>query len=174
MRDHRICISMSTEGGEFVKHSRFDCLLVDIQLGRGISGFELSYRLAAVRSTTPVIHISSHDYSKTRDMARTTRCFAFGSKLVTGEVLLMAVADACDLKRGQRVAVRRVEPFLVNLFQRVVGEQQDVTGPIQRWMEKDRGPERAGKLEVLMDPGRGQEPEHAAKSNPLAIGEGLI
>ena len=39
------------------KRPRFDCMLLDIQLG-GISGLELSHRLAAVNDDTPVVFIT--------------------------------------------------------------------------------------------------------------------
>jgi len=76
-----------------VKHPRFDCLLLDVELG-GISGLELHRRLAAVGSTTPVIYISAHDDPATRHAARSAGCFAFISKVEPSDVLLRAIASA--------------------------------------------------------------------------------
>jgi FixJ family two-component response regulator len=42
------------------KHPKFDCLLLDIQLG-GISGLELKKRLSAVNDDTPVVFITAYD-----------------------------------------------------------------------------------------------------------------
>src|SRR4051812_28154239 len=43
---------------EDTKRPRFDCLMLDIQL-EGMSGLELSRRLAAVRDTTPIMALVS-------------------------------------------------------------------------------------------------------------------
>ena len=51
-----------------VKQPRFDCLVLDIQLG-GISGVELSQQLAASGSTAPVIFITAHDDPGERERA---------------------------------------------------------------------------------------------------------
>jgi FixJ family two-component response regulator len=82
------------------KHPRFGCLLIDVELG-GISGVELSRRLAAVGSTTPRIYITAHDDAKTRSDARGTDCFAFVSKVESGDVLLNTVADALHANGGE-------------------------------------------------------------------------
>jgi FixJ family two-component response regulator len=42
------------------KHPRFDCLVLDIQLG-GMSGIELQRRLAAAGDATPVLFITGND-----------------------------------------------------------------------------------------------------------------
>ena len=42
------------------KRPKFDCLVLDIQL-QGMSGLDLSRRLAAVNDATPVVFITAHD-----------------------------------------------------------------------------------------------------------------
>lgn len=75
------------------KHPRFDCLLLDVELG-GISGIELQRRLLAVGSTTPVIYLTAHDDVTTRSSAEKTGCVAFISKVEKSDVLMKAIAAA--------------------------------------------------------------------------------
>ena len=77
---------------------RPDCILLDIQLG-GMSGFELEDWLASSGSTIPVIFITAHDDSETREQARQTGCIAYLRKNDPGEMVLEAI----------RRAVKRVE-----------------------------------------------------------------
>src|SRR5512137_2546387 len=53
---------------EDTKRPRFDCLVLDIQLA-GMSGLELSHRLAAVKDGTPVVFITAHDAPEMRSQA---------------------------------------------------------------------------------------------------------
>ena len=76
------------------KHPRFDCLVLDIALGAGISGLELARRLAMVGSPTPIVYVSAHDDDKTRVEAEGTRCTAFVSKIESSDVLLKAIEAA--------------------------------------------------------------------------------
>ena len=78
------------------KHPRFDCLVLDIALGAGISGLELARRLALVGSPTPIVYVSAHDDDKTRIEAGTTGCAAFVSKIESSETLLKAVKTALE------------------------------------------------------------------------------
>jgi FixJ family two-component response regulator len=78
------------------KHPRFDCLVLDISLGEGISGFELARRLAAVGSPTPIIYISAHDDPKTQGEASALGCAAFVSKVEPSDILLKAIEDALE------------------------------------------------------------------------------
>lgn len=78
--------------GEFLddaSHPRFDCLLLDVQLG-GMSGIELARRLAGRGSTVPVIFITAHDEPEVREQALGVGCAAYLRKSDPGE----AVVDA--------------------------------------------------------------------------------
>ena len=72
------------------KQPRFDCLVLDIQLG-GISGVELHHRLNAVGSTIPVIYLTAHDELPTREAALAAGCAAYFRKTDSGEALLEAI-----------------------------------------------------------------------------------
>ena len=69
------------------KRPQFDCLLLDIQLG-GISGLELSRRLAAVNDGTPVVFITAHDDPKVRAEAMASGCAGFFRKNDPGSEIL--------------------------------------------------------------------------------------
>jgi len=81
---------------EDTKRPRFDCLVLDIQLG-GMSGLELSRRLAAVRDPTPVIFITAHDDPQIRAEALASGCAAYFRKTDTAEVVLAAIRRAAGL-----------------------------------------------------------------------------
>lgn len=72
------------------KHPKFDCLVLDIQLG-GISGIELRRRLSAAGETTPVIFITAHDDAETRAEAETVGCAAYFRKTDSGAEVLEAI-----------------------------------------------------------------------------------
>jgi FixJ family two-component response regulator len=78
---------------EDTKRPRFDCLVLDIQLG-GMSGLELSRRLAAVRDTTPVIFITAHDDPEVRAEALAAGCAGYFRKNEPGEVVIAAILRA--------------------------------------------------------------------------------
>ena len=69
------------------KRPRFDCMLLDIQLG-GISGLELSHRLAAVNDDTPVVFITAHDDPGVRAEAEASGCAGFFRKNDPGSEIL--------------------------------------------------------------------------------------
>ena len=79
-----------------LKHPRFDCLVLDIALGGGVSGIELARRLAAVGSSTPIVYVTAHDDLRTREEAEASGCTAFVSKTHQGDVLLKAIETALD------------------------------------------------------------------------------
>ncbi|HAB19383.1 MAG TPA: response regulator [Verrucomicrobiota bacterium] len=81
------------------KRPRFDCLVLDIQLP-GMSGLELSQRLAAVADATPVIFITAHDEPEVRSQALAGRCAGFFCKNDPGERVLETI----------RATVRRFAP----------------------------------------------------------------
>jgi FixJ family two-component response regulator len=76
---------------EDLKHPHFDCLVLDIQLGEGISGLELRRRLTAVRDFTPVVFITAHDDPETRTQAEQLGCAAYFRKTDSGQEVLAAI-----------------------------------------------------------------------------------
>ena len=107
--DESICLSMSrllrAAGFQPVSYpsaeafladqnpSRFDCLVLDIQL-QGMSGVELHQRLSAADSSTPVIFITAHDDPDVRAQAETGGCAGFFRKTDSGADILAAIRDA--------------------------------------------------------------------------------
>lgn len=81
------------------KRLRFDCLLLDIQLS-GMSGIELTERLAAVGSRTPAIFITAHDDPNVRDRAVQTNCAAYLRKTEPGETVLSAIRNAIQQRKS--------------------------------------------------------------------------
>jgi FixJ family two-component response regulator len=69
------------------KRPQFDCLVLDIQL-EGMSGLELSRRLAAVQSVIPVLFITAHDCPEARAEALACGCAGYFLKKEPGECLL--------------------------------------------------------------------------------------
>jgi len=76
-----------------VKRPRFDCLLLDIQLG-GMSGLELHRQLASLGSTTPVIYITAHDDPEPYEQALASGCAGYFRKTESGQVVLDAIREA--------------------------------------------------------------------------------
>jgi FixJ family two-component response regulator len=72
------------------KHPRFDCLVLDIQLG-GMSGIELQRHLAASGDRTPVIFITAHDAPEAREEALAAGCAAYFRKTDSGADVLEAI-----------------------------------------------------------------------------------
>ena len=72
------------------KRPRFDCLLLDIQLG-GISGQDLSHRLAAVNDCTPVVFITAHEDPGVRAEAEASGCAGFFRKNDPGSEILLSL-----------------------------------------------------------------------------------
>lgn len=75
------------------KHPKFDCLVLDVQLG-GISGLELSKRLSAVHDSTPVIFITAQDDPAVRAEAQASGCAGFFRKTEPGAHVLAAIEKA--------------------------------------------------------------------------------
>ena len=71
---------------------RFDCLLVDIQLG-GMSGLELQRKLVAEGRRTPIIFITANDDPAAREEALQAGCAAFFRKTDEGARLLEALRN---------------------------------------------------------------------------------
>jgi len=78
---------------EDLKQPSFDCLILDIQLG-GMSGIELSQKLAAEDSRTPVIFITAHDTPELRAQAMQIPGAAFLKKTAPAEAVLAAIRTA--------------------------------------------------------------------------------
>jgi FixJ family two-component response regulator len=72
------------------KRPRFDCLVLDIQLG-GMSGIELSRRLTAEGGHTPVIFVTAHDNPSGRAEAEAAGCVAYFRKTDSGAEVLEAI-----------------------------------------------------------------------------------
>ena len=81
---------------EDTKRPRFDCLVLDIQL-EGISGLELSRRLACVRDSTPVIFITADDGLEVRGQAQAAGCAGYFTKTEPGDRVLDAIRRAAGL-----------------------------------------------------------------------------
>ena len=73
---------------------RFDCLLVDVQLG-GMSGLEMQRELAAQGSRTPVIFMTALDDPGAVDEAQRAGC-PFLRKTVDGLDLMQAIRTVCQ------------------------------------------------------------------------------
>lgn len=78
---------------EDTKRPRFDCLVLDIQL-EGMSGLELSSRLAAVKDNTPVVFITAHDNPEAHAEAEALGCAGYFRKTDSGALILEAIAKA--------------------------------------------------------------------------------
>jgi FixJ family two-component response regulator len=88
---------------EDAKRPQFDCLLLDIQL-EGMSGVELSRRLAAVKDSTPVIFITAHDDPEVRSEALATGCAGFFRKTDPGQEVLDAIRRVAGLNQRKGAA----------------------------------------------------------------------
>ena len=86
------------------KHPRFDCLLLDIQLS-GMSGLELSRRLATAKDGTPIIFITAHDEPEVRAQAQALGCAAFFLKTDPGADVLAAIR--CAISRDDADSARQ-------------------------------------------------------------------
>ena len=75
------------------ERSRFDCLILDVQLG-GISGIELQEQLLASGSTTPVIFLTAHEEADVRERANRVGCVAYLCKRDPGELVIRTLLQA--------------------------------------------------------------------------------
>ena len=78
------------------KHPKFDCLLLDVQLG-GMSGLELSRHLIAKSDTTPVIFITAHDDPAAKEEAEANGCRGYFRKTDSGKDVLAAIHRAIGM-----------------------------------------------------------------------------
>lgn len=68
----------------------FACLVMDVHLGRGMSGIELRQRMLAESSRTPVIFLTARDDEVLRARAQSVGCAAFLNK--GGDLALLVAA----------------------------------------------------------------------------------
>jgi FixJ family two-component response regulator len=78
------------------KHPKFDCLILDIQMA-GMSGLELSQRLAAVKINIPIIFITAFDDPEVQAKAEALGCVAYFRKTHPGEDIIAAIHKAVGL-----------------------------------------------------------------------------
>jgi FixJ family two-component response regulator len=84
------------------KRPHFDCLVLDIQLV-GMSGLELSQRLAAVKDSTPVVFITAHDDPAVRAEALATGCAGFFRKTDPGAEIIKAISKAINTDNSNEI-----------------------------------------------------------------------
>jgi FixJ family two-component response regulator len=75
------------------KHPKFDCLVLDVQLG-GMSGIELGQRLVAEGGHAPFIFITAHDDPAARARAEAAGCVGYFRKTDSGADVLEAIRRA--------------------------------------------------------------------------------
>jgi FixJ family two-component response regulator len=73
------------------KRPRFDCMVLDVQLG-GMSGIALGRKLAAEGNLTPIIYITAHDDPEMRVEAEAAGCAAYFRKNDPGADVLAAIS----------------------------------------------------------------------------------
>ena len=73
---------------------RTACLVLDIHLNGGMSGFALQSRLTADRVVIPIIFITAHDEASLRERAEASGAAAYLCKPFNDEVLLDAIREA--------------------------------------------------------------------------------
>jgi FixJ family two-component response regulator len=83
------------------KHPKFDCLVLDVQL-KGISGLDLSQRLAAGNDATPIVFITAHEDPSVRAQAEKSGCAGYFRKTESGANVLAAIRRATGLEATDR------------------------------------------------------------------------
>ena len=78
------------------------CLVLDIHLNGGMSGFGLQERLAADRVVIPIIFITAHDNVSLRERAETSGAAAYLCKPFSDELLLGAIRGVVDGNGGRQ------------------------------------------------------------------------
>jgi len=82
------------------KRPRFDCLVLDFQLP-GISGLELSHRLAAVSDFTPVVFITAQEEPQERLQAEAAGCAGYFRKTDSGTDILKLIRPLVEMHATQ-------------------------------------------------------------------------
>jgi FixJ family two-component response regulator len=75
---------------------RTACLVLDIHLNGGMSGFELQAQLTADRVVIPIVFITAHDDVLTRERIEKSGATAYLIKPFNDELLLDAIRGAVD------------------------------------------------------------------------------
>ena len=83
---------------------RTACLVLDIHLNGGMSGFELQQRLTADQVVIPIIFITGNDDASTREQADTSGAAAYLCKPFDDELLLDAIRGV--IRGGSRLRTR--------------------------------------------------------------------
>jgi FixJ family two-component response regulator len=86
-----------TSAEDFLSSAALDrtaCLVLDIHLNGGMSGFELQAQLTADRVVIPIIFITAHDDVLTRERLETSGAVAYLFKPFNDELLLDAIRGA--------------------------------------------------------------------------------
>jgi FixJ family two-component response regulator len=73
------------------KRPRLDCLVLDVQLGAGMSGIDLARHVIAQRGHPPFIFITAHDDAPTRASAQALGCSGYFRKSESGADILAAI-----------------------------------------------------------------------------------
>ncbi len=91
-----ITYASAEEFNEDLKHPRFDCLVLDVQLP-GMSGIDLRNKLAAEGVATPVLFVTAHDDPRAREEAMAGQCVGYFRKTDAGSELLNAIRHVVSL-----------------------------------------------------------------------------
>jgi len=75
---------------EDMKHPRFDCLVLDVQLP-GMSGIDLRNQLAVEGDLTPILFVTADDDPRVREAAWSGQCVGYFRKTDAGSDLLEAI-----------------------------------------------------------------------------------
>jgi len=75
------------------KHPKFDCLVLDVQLG-GMSGIELQRQLVSQKEAAPIIFITAQDDPEAKAEAVASGCEAYFRKSDSGAEILEAIRRA--------------------------------------------------------------------------------
>jgi len=73
------------------KHPRFDCLVLDVQLGSGMSGIELLQHLSRQKKKTPAIFITAHHTPEAREEALAAGAAGWFRKTDSGAEILAGI-----------------------------------------------------------------------------------
>jgi FixJ family two-component response regulator len=79
---------------------RTSCLVLDVHL-EGMSGFELAEQLAADRAAVPIIFITAHDDTPTRERVRQAGAAAYLPKPFDECALMEAIQRTLEVNHGR-------------------------------------------------------------------------
>ena len=98
---HPITYASAEEFLTDTQHPKFDCLVLDIQLG-GMSGLELKKKLSVVKDDTPVVFITAHDDPEVCAIAEQCGHAGFFRKTDSGADVLASIRRATNMARRNR------------------------------------------------------------------------